>query len=294
MTTSKVATGPPNNDMEKTGTQQDIIESINKLLRQKIELDVKTTAKSLNKNDVDLALIMSDQQVQRELCSLERTVAGYIGICEDKLRQRIEDLVAPDLYAERNDTTLEPLPESMIIEEPLIEEAFGIGKHAITNPSATTAPKPQESDPEVHTLTEEEVRRIRDPTNCEGKALYFFYGTLMDPATLQRVTGLQTVPRMRPAHVVGYTTKLWGPFPVLLHGRREDVVRGMACEIEGSGPKCRLEEYEGKDYDEWELDLRLDKPDGTWDVVHGVTFKWVGPRDELEEGTFSLSKWQDI
>ncbi|KAK7740370.1 hypothetical protein SLS63_001573 [Diaporthe eres] len=274
--------------MPLTETQQDIIKAVKKLLRRKTELDVKSTAKSLNKNEVDLASIMSDAQVQKELDSLERIVAGYIGICEDKLRQRIEDLVAPELYAERNDVVLEPLPESMIVEEPLIEEAFGIGKHA------TTAPRPKESDPKGQALTEEQVRRIQDPANRGGKALYFFYGTLMDPATLQRVTGLQTVPRMRPAHVVGYTTKLWGPFPVLLHGRRDDVVRGMACEIEGSGPKRRLEEYEGKDYDEWELDLRLDKPDGKWDVAPGVTFKWVGPRDELEEGTFSLSKWQDI
>lgn len=293
MTSSKDATGPPNNDMEKIETQQDIIERINKLLWRKTELDVNSTAKSLNKNDVDLVSVMSDAQVQKELRSLERIVAGYIGICEDKLRQRIEDLVAPELYAERNDVTLGPLPESMIVEEPLIEEAFGIGKHAATNPSATTATRPQESD-KGQSITEEEIRSIQDPTDREGKALYFFYGTLMDPATLQRVTGLQTTPRMRPAHVVGYTTKLWGPFPVLLHGRRDDVVRGMACVIEGSRPKRRLEEYEGKDYDDWELELRLDKPDGTWDVAAGVTFKWVGPRDELEEGDFSLSKWQDI
>lgn len=288
MASSQDATGPPNNDMEKIATQQGIIESINELLQQKIELDVKSTAKSLNKRDVDLASIMSDVKVQRELRSLERIVAGYIGIREDKLRQRIEDLVAPELNARRNDVILEPLPESMIVEEPLIEEAFGIGKHS------TSATSPQESKSEGQTLTEEEIRSIQDPTNRGGKALYFFYGTLMDPATLQRVTGLQAAPRMRPAHVVGYTTKLWGPFPVLLHGRRDDVVRGVACEIEGSGPKRRLEEYEGKDYDEWELDLRLDKPDGTWDVAHGVTFKWIGPRDELEEGTFSWSKWQDV
>lgn len=288
MAASKDATDPAIIDMKRTGTQQDIIESINKLLRRTTELDVKSTAKSLNKNDVDLASIMSDEKVQRELRSLERTVAGYIGICEDKLRQRIEDLVAPELYGERNDVTLEPLPESMIVEEPLVEEAFGIGKHT------TTAARPHESDLEEHELTEEEIRGIQVPTDREGKALYFFYGTLMDPATLQRMTGLQTVPHMKPAHVVSYTTKLWGSYPVLLQGRRDDVVRGVVCEIEGSGPKRWLEEYEGKDYDEWDLDLRLDKPDGTWEVALGVTFKWVGPRDKLEEGTFSLSKWQDI
>ncbi|KAL2293723.1 hypothetical protein FJTKL_05544 [Diaporthe vaccinii] len=171
MASTKDATDRPNNETEKTETQQGIIESINQLIRQKTEIDVKSTAKSLNKNDVDLASIMSDAQVQRELRSLERIVAGYIGICEDKLRQRIEDLVAPELYAERNDFILERLPESMIVEEPLIEETFGIGKHATTCKTATTAPRPQESDPKRQALTEEQIRRIQDPTNREGKAL---------------------------------------------------------------------------------------------------------------------------
>lgn len=236
---------------------------------------------------------ISDKQLQNRLQSLERSVACHFGMCEDKLKQMNGDPVAPELYPDRISVSLEPSPESMITEEPLMEEAFGIRKHATTS-NMTTAKKPSEPGPDGQTVTHEETRKIQDATNREGKALYFFYGTLMDPASLQRVTGLQVAPRMRPAHVVGYTTKLWGPFPVLLHGRSDDVVRGVACEIEGSGSKRRLNEYEGKDFDEWELDLRLDKPDGIWEVARGVTFKWVGPRDELEERTFSLSEWQSI
>ncbi|KAK2607013.1 hypothetical protein N8I77_005725 [Diaporthe amygdali] len=280
---------PPADKNQKTETQQDMVETIKKLLWQKTELDVRATADSLDKKDVDLAAIMSDEHVQRELHSLERTVAGYIGICEDRLRQRIEYLVAPEMLAERRNITSEPLPESMIVDESFVDEAFGLGKYS-TN---AIDQKPQEFDLEKPIFTEEDIKSIQDPTNREGKALYFFYGTLMDPATLQHVTGLPSAPRMRPAHVLGYTTKLWGPFPVLLSGCKDDVVRGVACEIEGSGPKRRLEDYEGKDYEEWDLDLRLDKPDGTWEKASGVTFKWVGPRDELEEGTFSLSAWQD-
>lgn len=174
-----------------------------------------------------------------------------------------------------------------------MKEAFGIRKHTTTS-NMTTAKKPSEPGTDGQTLNQEETRKIQDATHREVKTLYFFYGTLMDPASLQRVTGLQAAPRMRPAHVVGYTTKLWGPFPVLLHGEQDDVVRGVACEIEGSELKRRLKEYEGKDFDEWELDLRLNKPDGVWEVARGVTFKWVGPRDELEEGTFSLSEWQSV
>lgn len=236
---------------------------------------------------------ISDKQLQNRLQSFDRSVTSHFGMCEGKLRQINEDPVAPALYPDRINVSLEPSPESMIIEDPLMEEAFGIRKHA-TISNMTTANKASEPGPDGQTLTHEENRKIQDATNCEGKALYFFYGTLMDPASLQRVTGLQAAPRMRPAHVLGYTTKLWGPFPVLLHGRSDDVVRGVACEIEGSGFKRRLKEYEGRDFDEWELDLRLDKPDGIWEVARGVTFKWVGPRDELEEGIFRLSEWQSI
>lgn len=283
-------------------TQQNILDKINQLLQQKIELDIRTTAKSLGKDDVDVASIMSDKLVQRELRSLERHVSGFIDICEDMLHQKIEDLVAPELVAERENQVAEPLPEYMIVEEPLIDEIFGLrgaaNDTATTTTTTTTAHESnahdmeEEDDDGLH-LTEEEIRSIRDPTNRDGKALYFFYGSLMDPGTLQRVTGLPAVPRMRPAHVSGFVTKLWGPYPALVGGRARDVVRGVACEIEGARAKRRLEEYEGANYTEWDLEVRLDRPDGTWEEVQGTTFKWVGPRDELEDGVFDLGKWLD-
>lgn len=258
-------------------------------MRRKIELDVNSVAKSLRKKDVDLAPDRSDAQMPREMRPLKRAVAGHIGIHEDRPRLRIEEPVSPKSYAEPKTITVEPSPESTVAEEPSVGEAPGPGGHA-----ATAAPRPEHSDPEVQALTGEEATSTQDPTDRAGKALYFFYGTLMDPPTLQRVTGLRAAPRMRPAHVAGYTTKLWGPFPVLLRGRVGDVVRGVACEIEGPGPRRRLGEFEGGDYDEWDLEVRLDRPDGTWEVAPGVTFRWVGPGDELEEGAFSLSRWRGV
>lgn len=155
---------------------------------------------------------ISHKQLQNRLQSFERSVTSHFGMCEDQLRQINEDPVAPALYPDRINVSLEPSPESMTVEEPLMEEAFGIRKRA-TISNITTAKKPSEPGPDGQTLTHEETQKIQDATNREGKTLYFFYGTLMDPASLQRVTGLQAAPRMRPAHVVGYTTKLWGPFP---------------------------------------------------------------------------------
>lgn len=48
------------------------------------------------------------------------------------MRQNILDLVAPELYAERNNVVLEPLLALKVLAEPLIEEAFGNGKHEPT------------------------------------------------------------------------------------------------------------------------------------------------------------------
>lgn len=229
----------------------------------------------------------------REMRPLELAVAGYTGIHEDRPRQRTEEPTAPKSYAEPRTITVEPSPDSTAAEEPwaLVGEASGPGGHA------ATVPRPEHPDPQVQILTgEEEATSTQEPTGRAGcKALYFFYGTLMDPPTLQRVTGLRAAPRMRPAHVAGHTTKLWGPFPVLLRGGAGgDVVRGVACEIEGAGPRRRLGEFEGGDYEEWDLEVRLDRPDGTWEAAPGIAFGWIGPGDELEEGVFSLSRWRDV
>lgn len=281
--------GPNDAALQDVQTEQDILlDSITRLLRQKVELDINNAARSLGRDEVDVPSIMSDPLVRRELRSLERHVTGFIEVCEDMLQQRIEDLVAPELAAGRaGRAAAHPLPEYVMVEEPLITgaaAASGIGETA----AAAAPPPPQQQEPrdvdlEGLNLTAEDIRHIQDPTNRGGKTLYFFYGSLMDPGTLQRAAGLPVVPRMRPAHVTGYTTKLWGPYPALVGGRAAEVVRGVACEIEGETPKGRLEQYEGDNYMECGLDVRLDRPDGTWEEVEGVSFQWVGPRDDLKD-----------
>lgn len=74
--------------LQNTQTEQDILNRIKGLLRQKVELDIRNAARSLGKYEVDAPSVMSDQLVQRELSSLERHVTGFIRICEDPPFQR--------------------------------------------------------------------------------------------------------------------------------------------------------------------------------------------------------------
>ena len=56
------------------------------------------------------------------------------------------------------------------------------------------------------------------------KEQYFFYGSLMDPATLAKVLGLKYRPELHPAHIIGYHCMLWGPYPALLDGPPDNIV----------------------------------------------------------------------
>ena len=72
------------------------------------------------------------------------------------------------------------------------------------------------------------------------------------------------------------------------------MVGGVAWEIEGSAPKRGLEEFEGKDYDEWDFQVwpslmaRGRRHPGWYSI--GL----VGPGDELQDRNFSLNVWKDV
>lgn len=71
---------------------------------------------------------------------------------------------------------------------------------------------------------------------------HFLYGSLMDPFVLRRVLNLTERPRLRPASIVGYHVKMWGPCPALIvaDGVTGTVVRGVVYEFKSSKMRDRL------------------------------------------------------
>jgi hypothetical protein len=116
----------------------------------------------------------------------------------------------------------------------------------------------------------------------------------MDPETLSDVLNLlNRPPVMRHARVVGYDTKLWGPYPALVNGKPLDLVYGMFCEIRSRIHFDRLIAYETDIYQlrPCQIELLGDN-DHVKKIVDGVTFIWNGEQDELREGKFDLKQWK--
>lgn len=127
----------------------------------------------------------------------------------------------------------------------------------------------------------------------EGNALYFFYGSLMDPSVLRRVLNLPERPQLRPASIVGHHVKMWGPYPALrvTNEATRTAVRGMAYEVKGGKMKDRLAAYETGNYSEYRCLISVD---GSKDEIVGTTFLWAGDDALLKEGSFDLRDWQQM
>lgn len=138
-------------------------------------------------------------------------------------------------------------------------------------------------------MTIGEGRALREAEKA-SKDVYFLYGSLMDPSRLRSVLGLSERPQLRPASVVGYAVKMWGPYPALVDGPTGNVVPGMAFDVEGAGKKERLAAYETDRYTAVPVIIRFEA--GT--SCDGKAFVWNRGRDknELIEGTFGLKDWQ--
>lgn len=120
------------------------------------------------------------------------------------------------------------------------------------------------------------------------KEYYFFYGTLMDSATLAKVLQLPLRPMLYPAKIVGYSCKLWGPYPALVDGPTGAIVDGMAYEAQSSEEADRLQVYESDNYEPRGCMIKLQ--DGR--KVGGKVFKWSENKALLKEGSFDLKDWQ--
>ncbi|CAG7937610.1 unnamed protein product [Penicillium nalgiovense] len=126
------------------------------------------------------------------------------------------------------------------------------------------------------------------------KQYCFFYGTLMDPPTLARILQLPEPPTMRPAKVVGYHIKLWGPYPALLTGPPLHPVDGLAYKVQSQEQLNRLSAYETSKYRIKACMIKFPSENGGEEErVRGIVFIWNGESEELREGSFTVEKWLD-
>jgi len=123
--------------------------------------------------------------------------------------------------------------------------------------------------------------------------VYFVYGSLMDPTTLQSVIKAREPPVLRPAKISGYHLRMWGRYPALLDKRPLLIIQGMAFEIsefeDVDSIRQRLKDYEGPNYKALQCFVQFD---GNEERVRAITFKWVGDQSELKEGVFDLKDYQ--
>ena len=112
----------------------------------------------------------------------------------------------------------------------------------------------------------------------------------MDPGQLARVLGRKQHPVTRPASIMGYSCKMWGPYPALIDGPQEAIVQGVAFEVKSQQAATRLAKYETDAYEERDCIIQFE--DG--EKVLGMTFMWRDDADDedLTEGSFNLREWQ--
>lgn len=112
----------------------------------------------------------------------------------------------------------------------------------------------------------------------------------MGSFTLAKVLQLPEPPQMRPARVIGYTTKLWGKYPALVSGKPFQPVDGLAYKIRLQEHWDRLLAYHSHQYDLGYI--LIDFLDTGEKEIKGFAFEWRGDPEELRDGSFSLEKWQ--
>ncbi|GAB1199569.1 hypothetical protein APSETT444_008920 [Aspergillus pseudonomiae] len=87
----------------------------------------------------------------------------------------------------------------------------------------------------------------------------------------------------------GYTTKLWGKYPVLVKRKPFQPVDGLAYKIRLREDWDRLLAYHSDRYDLGYI--LIDFLDTGENEVVGFAFEWKGDPEELRNGSFSLEKW---
>ena len=125
--------------------------------------------------------------------------------------------------------------------------------------------------------------------------VWFFYGSLMDPSTLQSVLDLAELPILQPAKLHGHHLKMLGHYPALLDTPPRLTVPGVVFEASEYGRYedllAELQAYEGATYKCKVCSVEIvgqeeKKP------VRANTFEWTADTTALEVGSFDLKQYQ--
>lgn len=82
---------------------------------------------------------------------------------------------------------------------------------------------------------------------------------------------------------------LWGPYPALVDGYPDSIVRGIAYEVQSPTEQSRLDHYGTDAYETQSCLIELD--DGT-DVI-GRTYLWKSQDEQgLRDGDFDPREWR--
>ena len=115
----------------------------------------------------------------------------------------------------------------------------------------------------------------------------------MDEHRLTKVLNLDSPPLLSPASLVGYSTKMWGPYPALIDGPPGNTVNGMVYEVQREDHEKLLADSET---DAYRSALCYIRPGEGGKGFFGKTFVWAGdPNDEeLSAGNFDFGAWKKV
>lgn len=136
-------------------------------------------------------------------------------------------------------------------------------------------------------LPQHRMQDINDslaPAQTEYSVWYFFYGTLMDPPTLQKCLCIPDLPILTPASIKGGILRTWGrKYKALVDGPAEAEVDGYAYRVESFDQEEYLRFRETEAYEVVRCRIALDTGKGGQEKVQGLTFRFVR-HDELDVG----------
>lgn len=260
--------------------EEDPMDSIYKLIDKKLETTLVAYARSLA-TEIDVLALSSNYRFEIEC---------------DRMR-----ILVQELFKTHENNVKEIVREQLGLTDPTRSGDFGTNPGGDLEASSANLRQPTELDdlsPMARKFfaagdgdgwqVDDAVLEMQEAAEREKKKPYFFYGSLMDASTLKRVLGLEERPQLKPASIVGYDIKMWGPYPALQDGPPGNVVPGMMWEVEGTKGKDRLAEYETCNYKECGCIIEMGDGSNVW----GTTFMWNGDASELKEGSFDLKDWQ--